>query len=199
MAKAKAALTYAKVYQADARALPFEEGEFQSVIAVSVLEHIPDPWKVVAEVYRVLRPGGRFLGTVLLADFHEHLFYPRLLRGLGMPGLARRYVAIQDRYFGHQTLLSKEGWERMFRQAGFEIAASRRIVSPAVTRCWDFFLATAWASQVASRWGVFPLWCPGWLRVLLRKAFFGLVQAEEVDGSDLLFLLQKPPVSGIAR
>lgn len=43
---------------ADMRVLPFEEGEFSSVLSVQSLEHVPDPERVVAEVARVLEPGG---------------------------------------------------------------------------------------------------------------------------------------------
>jgi SAM-dependent methyltransferase len=43
---------------ADMRALPFEDGSFGSVISVQSLEHVPDPERAVAEVARVLEPGG---------------------------------------------------------------------------------------------------------------------------------------------
>ena len=44
--------------EADMRELPFEDGEFASVLSVQSLEHVPDPERVVAEVARVLEPGG---------------------------------------------------------------------------------------------------------------------------------------------
>jgi SAM-dependent methyltransferase len=44
---------------ADMRALPFADGEFESVLSVQSLEHVPDPERVVAEAARVLVPGGR--------------------------------------------------------------------------------------------------------------------------------------------
>ena len=43
---------------ADMRDLPFEDGYFASVLSVQSLEHVPDPERAVAEVARVLRPGG---------------------------------------------------------------------------------------------------------------------------------------------
>ncbi len=48
--------------QADASALPFEEGSFDAVIAMHMLYHLPDPEKGIAEMFRVLKPGG-FLGV----------------------------------------------------------------------------------------------------------------------------------------
>ncbi len=44
--------------QADMRSLPFEDGEFASVLSVQSLEHVPDPELVVAEVARVVGPQG---------------------------------------------------------------------------------------------------------------------------------------------
>jgi SAM-dependent methyltransferase len=43
------------------RALPFPAGSFASVLSVQSLEHVPDPGRVVAEVRRVLAPGGTAL------------------------------------------------------------------------------------------------------------------------------------------
>jgi len=52
------------VVRADACALPFGTDELDVVVAFDVLEHIPDDARAVAEVRRVLRPGGRLLVMV---------------------------------------------------------------------------------------------------------------------------------------
>jgi SAM-dependent methyltransferase len=44
--------------------LPFEDGAFDVVVAGELLEHLADPAAAVANVHRVLRPGGRFVGSV---------------------------------------------------------------------------------------------------------------------------------------
>jgi ubiquinone/menaquinone biosynthesis C-methylase UbiE len=44
--------------QADASAIPFEDGSFDAVIAMHMLYHLPDPAKGIAETHRVLKPGG---------------------------------------------------------------------------------------------------------------------------------------------
>jgi len=45
--------------QGDARALPFGDGEFDAVLAVTALSHVPDGERAVPELLRVARPGGR--------------------------------------------------------------------------------------------------------------------------------------------
>jgi SAM-dependent methyltransferase len=45
--------------QADVTDLPFSEGSFDVVLCKHVLEHVPDDKAALAEMFRVLRPGGR--------------------------------------------------------------------------------------------------------------------------------------------
>lgn len=45
--------------QADATGLPFADGSFDVVFSTQVLEYVPDVEKALAEMARVLRPGGR--------------------------------------------------------------------------------------------------------------------------------------------
>ncbi len=54
----------ADIKQGDALSLPFPDGEFDRVVAAEVLEHIPDDITSVAELARVLRPGGTIAVSV---------------------------------------------------------------------------------------------------------------------------------------
>lgn len=49
----------------DALALPFETGTFDLVLSGGLLEHFPDPEPVLAEMVRVLKPGGVFYADVV--------------------------------------------------------------------------------------------------------------------------------------
>ena len=52
------------ISQADVVCLPFRDGVFDAVICSEVLEHIPDGRQAVAELVRVLRPGGKLVVSV---------------------------------------------------------------------------------------------------------------------------------------
>jgi SAM-dependent methyltransferase len=54
----------ADIKQGDALSLPFADAEFDRVVAAEVLEHIPDDEAAIAELARVLRPGGTMAVTV---------------------------------------------------------------------------------------------------------------------------------------
>lgn len=49
---------------ADARCLPFADGAFDRIIAAEILEHIVDDGAALAELARLLRPGGTLAVTV---------------------------------------------------------------------------------------------------------------------------------------
>ena len=46
--------------QSQAERLPFDDATFDAVVCVDVLEHVESPQQTVAEVSRVLKPGGQF-------------------------------------------------------------------------------------------------------------------------------------------
>jgi glycosyltransferase involved in cell wall biosynthesis/SAM-dependent methyltransferase len=56
----------------DAHCLPFDDETFSAVIALNAFEHYREPEKVAAELYRVLKSGGRiFIRTAFLQPLHE--------------------------------------------------------------------------------------------------------------------------------
>lgn len=95
---------------ADATAMPFPDESFDSVVSCLMLHHIIDWERAVAEVARVLRPGGAFVGydlvrTPLASVFHRldgsphRLIVPRDFRvECERNGLA---VALRSGLLGH--------------------------------------------------------------------------------------------------
>lgn len=53
----------------DVQELPFEDGSFDAVVAAWMLYHVPDLDRAIAEVARVLRPGG--IAIAVTNDAHD--------------------------------------------------------------------------------------------------------------------------------
>lgn len=70
-----------EVRTADALALPFEDGEFDAVVAANVLHLLPDPGPCLYQMRRVLRRGGLLcVPTFCHADTTTARVVSRLLR-----------------------------------------------------------------------------------------------------------------------
>jgi SAM-dependent methyltransferase len=68
----------------DVQSLPFEDGSFDTVVAAWMLYHVPDLDRGLAEIARVLRPGGALIAVtnslLHLSEFRELIAYPDVLR-----------------------------------------------------------------------------------------------------------------------
>jgi SAM-dependent methyltransferase len=86
---------------ADAGALPFPDRSFDAVASYCFLEHVPDAPKVLAEMARVLRPGGvvLVLSPNLVSPFLVLKSLVNLLRGRVISGV------IAPTIFGHLSAL----------------------------------------------------------------------------------------------
>jgi SAM-dependent methyltransferase len=93
---------------ADARALPFENGAFDVVIAAEVLEHIREDLTAMAELRRVLRPGGLLAVTV-----------PRWWPERVCWAISSEYHDIPG---GHVRIYRRADLARRLRRAGLVIA-----------------------------------------------------------------------------
>lgn len=190
---AKRANRYKNLTWADARELPFKNNYFNTVLSVSVLEHIKDVGEVISEIYRVLAPGGKLIFTVNSKKIDRMLFWPERLEKWGFPKLTRAYIRQYHKIFKHETLWSNKKWREILQKEGFKVQTMREIISPEATRTFDFYIFTSWPSQLikiifGKRWA----WRPRWFREWLVKKYGWLVEQDEKEGSNLFVVAAKP-------
>ncbi len=60
----------------DAASIPVEDSCFDAVLCTEVLEHVPEPIKVLHEIARILRPGGQaFISAPLGSGLHQQPYH----------------------------------------------------------------------------------------------------------------------------
>ena len=117
--EAKGRGAYHLLVQASGDQLPFAEASFASSISNSVLEHVSNLAGVLAEIGRVLKPGGPFAITVPNPGYRSELSLPRLLSRVRLDRLSRGYRNWFMRMSRTWNLFDEAGWELLFEGAGF--------------------------------------------------------------------------------
>jgi ubiquinone/menaquinone biosynthesis C-methylase UbiE len=102
-----------RLIEGDAERLPDDimENSFDVVTALALLEHLADPLRAVAEVARVLRPGGIFIATCPV-PFWDHV--------------SGRLGLLQEK--GHVSSMGKSRLLGTMRSAGLDVLEYRRFM-----------------------------------------------------------------------
>lgn len=147
------------VFRATGEHLPFADSSFDVIVSVWVLEHLREPGRVLAEIRRVLRPGGRFLFLT------PNLRHPMMVInrvGKAMPRLQRRlvpkvYGREEADTFPVQYRANTVGaLRRLARDAGLEVEELRVVPDPTYLALNPLlFRASVWSERVMpGGWGI---------------------------------------------
>ena len=106
---------------ADIQALPFDDRRFDVVTANHMLYHVPDRQTAIAEVWRVLKPGGRFLAVT---NGENHFLELREMVARFAPGFE---ALLTDRAFSLQN--GGEQLAEVFPQPTTSIFEDRLVIT----------------------------------------------------------------------
>tara|TARA_R110000824_G_scaffold207334_2_gene392708 strand:- start:30948 stop:31739 length:792 start_codon:yes stop_codon:yes gene_type:complete len=120
-----AALPQAECVAGDATALDFPEGVFDAAVSTQVYEYVADMPKALAELHRVLRPGGRVL--ILDTDWRSVVWHS------SDEARMARMLACWDGHLADPHLPAKLG--PLFRRTGFTVA--RVEIVPMLAAQWQ--------------------------------------------------------------
>jgi ubiquinone/menaquinone biosynthesis C-methylase UbiE len=116
MKQAISRAVYKKTVEYDGVRIPFASSSIGSIVSNCVFEHIPHIEKSIAEMYRVLRPGGHLLTSVMCTTWNKNLS--------GKKWGGNAYVSWFNSVQEHNCLLSKQKWSALFKKSGFSLVAS---------------------------------------------------------------------------
>ena len=89
------------LFCADAHDIPLDDACVDGVCIQAVLEHVLDPCRVVAEIYRVLKPGGIvYAETPFMQQVHEGAYDFTRFSELGHRWLFRKFESIDRGVIG---------------------------------------------------------------------------------------------------
>ena len=118
---------YEKLMEYDGHKIPLRSGSVSTVVSNCVLEHIPNLEEVVEEVYRILKPGGLFITTVMAKPWEDNLMFG----GWYKNWMRRKQV--------HFNLLNYWEWMKLWKNCGFEVREKIGYLSPTACKLIDFF------------------------------------------------------------
>lgn len=176
---------YKKLVTYDGRKIPFAENSFSTVVSNCVLEHAEDIESVLSEIYRVLKPGGVFVTTVMAQPWEEHLFGSLLMGNSYKEWMRKKQL--------HLNLFPYTKWNETFKQAGFKIKQSEGYLSPASCRlidlCHYLSLPSLLSYTLVRKWILFPQ-----ITSLYPIGFWGKILSQKVSREDsgaLFYVLKK--------
>jgi len=101
----------------DVRRIPFADASFDAIYSMGTIEHFDETQGAVAEIARVLKPGGRAI--VGVPNRHDPFLRPlfaTILQALGLYG------------YGYEKSYSRRALRRMLEQEGLTVVAETAIV-----------------------------------------------------------------------
>ncbi|KKP60338.1 MAG: hypothetical protein UR54_C0014G0006 [Candidatus Roizmanbacteria bacterium GW2011_GWA2_34_18] len=111
--EAKKEKIYKKIILYDGDTIPYPDNSFDTIISNCVLEHIPNIGFSLKEIYRVLKPGGYFLTSVMTDQWENHLFGSKIF--------GKAYLNYMRKTQVHHNLFSNNQWQNCFKKTGFKI------------------------------------------------------------------------------
>lgn len=168
--------------------MPFADASFQTIVSNSVLEHIPDLNPVIAECYRVLRPGGYLLFCSPSDHFTDWL--------VGAKIAGNRYRRLFNRISRHHHCDGPSTWTARLEGAGFCVERIWYYFSPRALQALELGhyigLPNLISKKLFGRWVLFPSRKNPFLRILNRLLRPLYDEPLPQTGAYLFCVAQKP-------
>ncbi len=170
----------------DSMALKFEEESFDCVTCTHIYEHVPDSRRLLAEIHRVLRPGGccYFAAGNRIKFIEAHYGLPLL--SVVPKSLGHIYVRLAgkaERYY--ETHLSLWGLRKLVRNFEVHDYTRKVIADPVKYHATDMIRPGSLKQKLSASILAVAYWlCPTYIWIL-RKPDTGTTESPLVRGATL--------------
>lgn len=182
-----AAKTYQNRITYAGAAVPLPDHSLNTVVSNCVFEHVSDIALSFKEIYRLLKPGGYFLASMLGAPWESYL---RGGRWLGQPYL-KWWRSLQV----HRNVLTLTQWHRLYTGTGFKLVSTTGYLGPATARSLELAHYLAVPQLVLSRFGHRWDWPPynlASVRTRLRASAVADLNTRPATASCYFIIARKP-------
>ena len=143
---------YKKLVIYDGVKIPSPNNSFNTVISNCVLEHVLDLKALLKEVYRVLKPNGTFLVTVMAKPWEDNLFGAKIFGRFYKDWMRKTQI--------HRNLLTGQEWDEVFRKSGLKIEKAIGYLTPQACQlidiCHYLSLPSLVTYKIFGKWVLLP-------------------------------------------
>jgi ubiquinone/menaquinone biosynthesis C-methylase UbiE len=130
--RARQSTIYERVHTCWASNIPEPSATFDHVLSNSVLEHIADIEDTLAEIARLLKPGGTFVFTVPSPGFRECLRGPLVGKNS-----REEYLSSMDKRLAHLRYWSAEEWHANLARCGMVVETNEEYFNCHEVQRWE--------------------------------------------------------------
>lgn len=176
---------YKKLVAYDGKIFPFKTNSFATIVSNCVLEHVSSLSEVISEMYRVLKPGGKAIISVMAKPWEENL--------VGSLFLGNSYKQYMRDKQVHLNLFTLEDWKKAFKKPGFKVEIVTGYLDPQACKLIDIAHYLSIPSLITyklfGKWVIFPglsqIYPTKWLTKIINRDV-----SPEKSGA-IFFILQK--------
>lgn len=154
ISEAKDKNIYKKIISYDGGRIPLKDASISTVISNCVFEHLPNLDENIAEISRVLKPGGCLLTSVMTNRWNDFLI------GKHIFGLT--YIKKFEQQQEHLNLLSLKTWETKLHKNNLKPLQTIGYLNQNTSRLLElahvFSIPSLITRKACNRWVLFPHW-----------------------------------------
>jgi len=182
---------YTRTITYNGQTIPLKDHSLATIVSNCVFEHVADIQASLKEMFRVLKPGGHLLTTVMLESWEQNLLGSKIIGDSYRSFLRRRQV--------HRNLFPPTLWQNLFNRFNFSIIDSRGYLGPKAAAALELVHYLSFPQLITHhlthQWTVFPQLT----RAIGRSDFIYRLCLKDLDtplarASAAFYLLQKPRI-----